>query len=110
MNLQPNPTQNKIKPWLKRIGVLGFLFFLVKGLFWLFIVASELIFLKGYRPQFGFRFAYPDQGGEIGLQWNDLITASIMANVTSFFDAIHVHFSTMKTQAPTVAFFRQFRG
>lgn len=28
---------NKIKRWLKRIGVAGFIFFLLKGIVWLFI-------------------------------------------------------------------------
>tara|TARA_R110002072_G_scaffold200539_5_gene358259 strand:+ start:521 stop:658 length:138 start_codon:yes stop_codon:yes gene_type:complete len=27
-----------LKPWLKRIGVAGFLFFFLKGLVWLFII------------------------------------------------------------------------
>jgi hypothetical protein len=35
MNHSPN-SNNKIR-WLKRIGVAGFLFFLIKGLIWLFI-------------------------------------------------------------------------
>lgn len=27
----------KMKPWLKKAGIVGFLFFLIKGLVWLFI-------------------------------------------------------------------------
>jgi len=29
----------QIKPWIKRVGFLGFMFFLVKGLLWLAIPA-----------------------------------------------------------------------
>ena len=29
--------KNKIMPWLKRLGLAGFLFFLIKGLVWLAI-------------------------------------------------------------------------
>lgn len=29
--------QNKCIPWIKRIGIYGFLFFLIKGLLWLLI-------------------------------------------------------------------------
>lgn len=32
----PKPGTPK-KSWLKRIGVLGFLFFLIKGIIWLFV-------------------------------------------------------------------------
>lgn len=28
----------RIKPWLKKIGMVGFLFFLIKGLVWLVII------------------------------------------------------------------------
>lgn len=28
---------NKIKKWLKRMGLAGFLFFLIKGIVWLFV-------------------------------------------------------------------------
>lgn len=37
-------TTNKKKTWLKRIGVAGFLFFLIKGIIWLFVFygASQL--------------------------------------------------------------------
>jgi len=36
----------KWKPWLKRIGIAGFLFFLIKGLVWLavFFGLWELVF------------------------------------------------------------------
>lgn len=36
----------KTKKWLKRIGIAGFLFFLIKGLIWLAILlgAGSLIF------------------------------------------------------------------
>ena len=33
MDKQPN--HNGIKTWLKRIGIGGFLFFLIKGLIWI---------------------------------------------------------------------------
>jgi hypothetical protein len=29
--------QNKKKAWLKRFGLAGFLFFLIKGIIWLFV-------------------------------------------------------------------------
>lgn len=42
--METNPTteqnplpENKKKTWLKRIGVAGFLFFLIKGIAWLFV-------------------------------------------------------------------------
>lgn len=31
---------NAVKPWLKKIGVAGFLFFFVKGLVWLAIFSG----------------------------------------------------------------------
>jgi hypothetical protein len=31
--------KQKIKHWLKRVGWIGFLFFLIKGLFWLALFA-----------------------------------------------------------------------
>jgi len=34
---QESQSGNKWKRWLKKIGVLGFLFFLIKGLVWLAI-------------------------------------------------------------------------
>lgn len=36
-----------MKDWLKRIGILGFLFFLVKGLIWLAVFFGLFEFLKG---------------------------------------------------------------
>jgi hypothetical protein len=42
---EPNNTEqdknSKLKTWLKRVGFLGFMFFLIKGLMWLF--AGKLI-------------------------------------------------------------------
>jgi hypothetical protein len=32
------PENNKVRNWLKRVGVVGFLFFLIKGLIWLAIL------------------------------------------------------------------------
>ncbi len=32
-----SPSPSKLKTWLKRVGWLGFLFFLIKGLLWLII-------------------------------------------------------------------------
>lgn len=29
--------ENKVKRWFKRVGILGFFFFLAKGLVWLYI-------------------------------------------------------------------------
>jgi len=37
----------KFKLWLKRIGVVGFLFFLIKGLIWLAIFAGAGKWIKG---------------------------------------------------------------
>jgi hypothetical protein len=36
---------NKLRTWLKRFGLAGFLFFLIKGIVWLFIFfgAAKLI-------------------------------------------------------------------
>ena len=31
---------SKFKPWLKKIGIAGFMFFLIKGLVWLAIFAG----------------------------------------------------------------------
>jgi hypothetical protein len=36
------PKKNKLRIWLKRIGVAGFLFFLIKGLVWLFFGGAIL--------------------------------------------------------------------
>jgi hypothetical protein len=33
-----DPTDNKLKSWLKKIGIAGFLFFLIKGLIWLVVI------------------------------------------------------------------------
>jgi hypothetical protein len=33
----PKKERNKMVLWFKRIGILGFLFFLIKGLLWLII-------------------------------------------------------------------------
>lgn len=33
----PTTTDSKWKKWLKRVGVAGFMFFLIKGLIWLAI-------------------------------------------------------------------------
>jgi hypothetical protein len=37
-----NRPPSKFRSWLNRIGLIGFLFFLIKGLIWLFI----FLFLK----------------------------------------------------------------
>lgn len=42
----PNEGKNIFAKWLKRFGVAGFLFFLIKGLLWL-IIPAVLIWL-GY--------------------------------------------------------------
>ena len=36
-NIENKENPNKLKAWFKRIGIAGFLFFLIKGLVWLFI-------------------------------------------------------------------------
>lgn len=43
-NQQPEKS-TKLKRWLKKVGLLGFLFFLAKGIVWLFIFygAANLI-------------------------------------------------------------------
>ena len=41
---QPEATSSKWKKWLKRIGIAGFLFFLIKGLVW---IAILVIGVKG---------------------------------------------------------------
>jgi hypothetical protein len=35
--MEENNTQNKFVLWFKRVGILGFFFFLAKGLVWLYI-------------------------------------------------------------------------
>ncbi len=53
-NIQDKPLEcpvsvkgrNRFKLWLKRVGVVGFLFFLIKGLLWLiipYLIAKGLI-------------------------------------------------------------------
>ena len=42
-----NKEQNNIKSWLKRIGIAGFLFFLVKGLAWLAFFYFGASWFKG---------------------------------------------------------------
>ncbi len=42
MEENPTPTHSKFRIWLKRIGIGGFLFFLIKGLVWVVI----FIFIK----------------------------------------------------------------
>jgi len=54
MNNQPehNPdaSSNKgLKKWLKRFGIAGFLFFLLKGIFWL-TIGSALMRYLGCKP------------------------------------------------------------
>lgn len=39
--------QSKAKTWLKRIGIAGFLFFLVKGLLWLAFGSAVLSRIAG---------------------------------------------------------------
>jgi hypothetical protein len=41
-SLQTTSTDSKTKMWLKRVGVGGFLFFLGKGLLWLFLGETAL--------------------------------------------------------------------
>jgi len=38
--------KQQMKDWLKRIGVLGFLFFLIKGLVWLAVIYGVGKFFK----------------------------------------------------------------
>ncbi len=40
-------SDNKFKNWIKKIGIAGFLFFLVKGLVWLFIFYGLGTGIKG---------------------------------------------------------------
>ena len=39
----PSP-DHKATPWLKRLGLAGFLFFLIKGLLWLSLPALLVLF------------------------------------------------------------------
>ena len=41
-NNTPKTTDNKTTLWLKRLGIGGFLFFLGKGLLWLFLGKAAL--------------------------------------------------------------------
>ena len=41
-NNAPEPPSNKTSLWLKRLGIGGFLFFLGKGLLWLFLGKAAL--------------------------------------------------------------------
>jgi hypothetical protein len=43
MNKNQESKHGKIILWLKRLGFAGFLFFLIKGLVWIFVI----VFLKG---------------------------------------------------------------
>jgi hypothetical protein len=40
----PDPNDRKPTTWLKRFGVAGFLFFLIKGLLWLSLPALLVFF------------------------------------------------------------------
>jgi hypothetical protein len=39
-------TEQKIRMWLKRVGVIGFLFFLAKGLVWLAAAGIATLWLN----------------------------------------------------------------
>lgn len=43
---QEEPQESKLKKWLKRIGLAGFLFFLIKGLIWLAVFMGAGTLLK----------------------------------------------------------------
>lgn len=46
VNTPPRPARRKrAATWLKRLGIAGFLFFLVKGLAWLFFGAAIVRYL-----------------------------------------------------------------
>lgn len=38
--------KEKVKTWLKRIGIAGFLFFLIKGIIWLIVLYYGASLLK----------------------------------------------------------------
>lgn len=40
MNKAMMERENRLKLWLKRVGIAGFLFFLIKGLVWIAIFAG----------------------------------------------------------------------
>ena len=42
---------DKFKSWLKRIGVIGFIFFLVKGLIWLVVLLGAGNFIRELMQQ-----------------------------------------------------------
>jgi len=44
MENEPNSDKKTGTTWLKRIGVAGFLFFLIKGLIWLALIISATYF------------------------------------------------------------------
>jgi hypothetical protein len=39
-------TEKKFRPWIEKIGVIGFLFFLAKGLVWLAAAGVATLFLR----------------------------------------------------------------
>ncbi len=47
MEPEPNKDKKNIKVWLKRVGFLGFMFFLIKGLMWLFAGKLIIDFFNG---------------------------------------------------------------
>ena len=44
MNEEPDKKNNHAARWLKRVGVAGFLFFLIKGLIWLALIVAAAYF------------------------------------------------------------------
>ena len=51
MNLTPknrggNLSDKNLKKWMKRVGVIGFLFFLAKGLVWLAAAGAVALWLR----------------------------------------------------------------
>jgi hypothetical protein len=38
----PQDKKNRLGKWFKRIGIAGFLFFLLKGIVWLFVIYGGL--------------------------------------------------------------------
>jgi hypothetical protein len=43
LNQRPRPGDSALRTWLRRIGIAGFLFFLLKGLAWLVIAGFVLV-------------------------------------------------------------------
>jgi len=39
-------TEKKLKHWIEKIGVIGFLFFLAKGLLWLAAAGATALFFR----------------------------------------------------------------